>query len=417
MSTLDTLLEGRIRDVDRLAIQTSGTVYTNHIVQVQSDTSDIELQHSFYKRTTEGVNTKLGAIVWTDTGVSFDVLNDSNGEIESVFEVGTGGITVNSGTASFGTSEVNVEDKDLVLGSAETLIADLNGGGIILGRLVDEDTGDVVLTDGTPPYILYSNPNGFWSSNIGFNVESGNAFTIGTNVDPTVTSVSLDEIGLTIVGATSSDNVVLSAAGLALGTDVSLDSDGLNIGSDLSFTTADGLVAGDITLNSTTGLAIGSALSLTTADGLVAGDITLNSSLGLEIGSDLKLNSVDGLTFVATDTSGDVTLDPDGIYIGNDISITKLGGLDLGGSTITSDSIVFGTSPDETTLDDTSLQLGEDVLLNHDGLSLVNTDSAVFLGNKKWKIVFDASTDNLKFQYDSTGGSGTYITKAEMKST
>ena len=201
-----------------------------------------------------------------------------------------------------------------------------------------------------------------------------------------------------------------------------MSSSGLSVGEDLSLTTANGLtIAGttsvdDITL-STSGLVVGSALSLTPSSGLVAGDIILNSTDGLEIGDELSLSSTNGLLFEAPagDLTGDVRLDLEGIFIGNDISITKTGGLNVG--SISGDSISFGISPDETTLDDTSLQLGQDILLNHDGLSLENEDAALFLGGKKWRIVFDSTTDNLKFQYDSTGGSGTYITKAEMKST
>ena len=48
MSTLDTLIEGRIRDVPNLASQVTGTLYTKQIVQVQEAEEPIELQHSFY---------------------------------------------------------------------------------------------------------------------------------------------------------------------------------------------------------------------------------------------------------------------------------------------------------------------------------------------------------------------------------
>ena len=411
MSTLDTLIEGRIRDVPNLASQVTGTLYTKQIVQVQEAEEPIELQHSFYTRSVDGVNTKIGAIKWTESGISFDVLDTNTGTIDSVFEVTSSGISVNNGTASFGTAEVNVEDKDLVLGSSKTSLASLNGGGILLGRLLDDD-GNTLLTE-DPISFIYNNVSEFWSTNIGLNVEPGHAFTIGVSdllsASPSVPLVSLDETGLTIAGATTPEDIVLSSSGLS-------------VGEDLSLTTANGLtIAGttsvdDITL-STSGLVVGSALSLTPSSGLVAGDIILNSTDGLEIGDELSLSSTNGLLFEAPagDLTGDVRLDLEGIFIGNDISITKTGGLNVG--SISGDSITFGISPDETTLDDTSLQLGQDILLNHDGLSLENEDAALFLGGKKWRIVFDSTTDNLKFQYDSTGGSGTYVTKAEMKST
>ena len=412
MSTLDTLIEGRIRDVPNLASQVTGTLYTKQIVQVQEAEEPIELQHSFYTRSVDGVNTKIGAIKWTESGISFDVLDTNTGTVDSVFEVTSNGISVNNGTASFGTAEVNVEDKDLVLGSSNTSLASLNGGGILLGRLFDDDSNPLLVGE-DPISFIYNNVSEFWSTNIGLNVEPGHAFTIGVSdllsSSPSVPLVSLDETGLTISGATTPEDIVLSSSGLS-------------VGEDLSLTTANGLtIAGttsvdDITL-STTGLVVGSALSLTPSSGLVAGDIILNSTDGLEIGDELSLSSTNGLLFEAPagDLTGNVRLDLEGIFIGNDISITKTGGLNVG--SISGDSISFGISPDETTLDDTSLQLGQDILLNHDGLSLENEDAALFLGGKKWRIVFDSTTDNLKFQYDSTGGSGTYVTKAEMKST
>ena len=412
MSTLDTLIEGRIRDVPNLASQVTGTLYTKQIVQVQEAEEPIELQHSFYTRSVDGVNTKIGAIKWTESGISFDVLDNDTGTIDSVFEVTSDGVNVTGGSASFGTAEVNVEDKDLVLGSSETSLASLNGGGILLGRLFDDDSNPLLVGE-DPISFIYNNVSEFWSTNIGLNVEPGHAFTIGVSdllsASPSVPLVSLDETGLTIAGATTPEDIVLSSSGLS-------------VGEDLSLTTANGLtIAGttsvdDITL-STSGLVVGSALSLTPSSGLVAGDIILNSTDGLEIGDELSLSSTNGLLFEAPagDLTGDVRLDLEGIFIGNDISITKTGGLNVG--SISGDSITFGISPDETTLDDTSLQLGQDILLNHDGLSLENEDAALFLGGKKWRIVFDSTTDNLKFQYDSTGGSGTYVTKAEMKST
>ena len=412
MSTLDTLIEGRIRDVPNLASQVTGTLYTKQIVQVQEAEEPIELQHSFYTRSVDGVNTKIGAIKWTESGISFDVLDTNTGTIDSVFEVTSSGISVNNGTASFGTAEVNVEDKDLVLGSSKTSLSSLNGGGILLGRLLDDDSNPLLVGE-DPISFIYNNVSEFWSTNIGLNVEPGHAFTIGVSdllsASPSVPLVSLDETGLTIAGATTPEDIVLSSSGLS-------------VGEDLSLTTANGLtIAGttsvdDITL-STSGLVVGSALSLTPSSGLVAGDIILNSTDGLEIGDELSLSSTNGLLFEAPagDLTGDVRLDLEGIFIGNDISITKTGGLNVG--SISGDSITFGISPDETTLDDTSLQLGQDILLNHDGLSLENEDAALFLGGKKWRIVFDSTTDNIKFQYDSTGGSGTYVTKAEMKST
>jgi len=180
MSTLDTLIEGRIRDVPNLASQVTGTLYTKQIVQVQEAEEPIELQHSFYTRSVDGVNTKIGAIKWTESGISFDVLDNDTGTIDSVFEVTSDGVNVTGGSASFGTAEVNVEDKDLVLGSSETSLASLNGGGILLGRLFDDDSNPLLVGE-DPISFIYNNVSEFWSTNIGLNVEPGHAFTIGVS--------------------------------------------------------------------------------------------------------------------------------------------------------------------------------------------------------------------------------------------
>ena len=315
MSTLDTLIEGRIRDVPNSVSQVTGTLYTRQIVQVQpkdSPTDPTELQHAFYTRSNDGVNTKIGAITWTDSGISFDVLDPDDGTISSVFQVDSDGVNVSGGSASFGTAEVNVEDKDLVLGSSNTSLASLNGGGILLGRLFDDDSNPLLVGE-DPISFIYNNVSEFWSTNIGLNLEPGHAFTIGVSdllsASPSVPLVSLDETGLTIAGATTPEDIVLSSSGLA-------------VGEDLSLTTTSGLIisgalpADDITL-STTGLVVGSALSLTPTSGLIAGDITLNSTDGLEIGDELSLSSANGLLFEAPvgDLSGNVRLDLEGIYL------------------------------------------------------------------------------------------------------
>lgn len=444
-------IEGYIRDLSAAAIHSCGSVYCNNLVQViaEEEGADFTLEHSFYAINSEGVYRKLGGLSFTEEGgeigMSFDLTN-SEGVTEPILGLSSSGLEITGGSASFETTSIEVSDIDITLGSGALLPTDIDQGGINLGTI---DSGIIS--------ILYSTADGFWTTNTGFNVQTGHAFTVNTD------TVVLDESGLKI------DDIVLSQTGLQIGIvdPVILDSSGLSVGSDLSLNTSTGLTAGDITLNSTdglligsevsvtssaitlgtvdpvildsSGLSVGSNLSLNTSSGLTAGDITLNSADGLLIGSDLTLDSTGlfigdaqfsvangivfddvtltntALTYTGT-TGGDVILNEEGIYIGTDISLTKTGGLEMVGGVVT-ESVTIGVSPDETVLDDTSLQLGTDLLVNHDGLYLNNTDAAIYLGDtQQWKIVFDPATENLKFQYYDTTTSA-YVTKTEMKST
>lgn len=356
-TVFDTIIEGRVKDLTNRAIHSCGTVYTNHVVQVQHTDAVQELQHAFYSIDSLGVTEKLGAIAFANGSFSFEVVNTA-GDTVPIFTVGEGGIDILEGIASFGSTSLNVEDIDIILGSDKTTVVDLNGGGIKLGLLLDEDTGDPVLLDGNPISILYDQPNNFWTSSVGINLDVGSAFTIDTN------AVSLDETGLT-VGTV--DPIVL-------------DNTGLSVGSDLSLTKTSGL-------------------SIT--DTIGTDDISLTTA-GLTIGTEVSVTP----TAISLGSVNPIVLDATGLSVGTDLSLTVANGL------------VLGIAPDQTIIDDTSVQLGTDVLMNHDGLYITNTDGAIFMGDlKQWKIVFDSATDSLKFQYDNSGTGTNYITKTEMKST
>jgi len=460
--------EDYITDVTNRAITISGVHYSSDVIQIVKDNGlgEFKLEHAFYSIDDLGVTKKLGGFSFNETGgtlgMSFDITDDS-GVSQPVLGLTSGGVEISGGNASFGTSSVEVEDIDLTLGSGATVPTDIDRGGIILGTPA---SGEV--------QIVYSQPDESWTTNTGFNVESGHALTVNTD------TVILDEAGLKI------DDIVLSQTGLAIGSEVSitssnitlgsvdpviLNSDGLSVGTDLSLDLANGLKIDDITLSQTglaigadvsvtssaitlgtvdpvvlnsNGLSVGSTLSLDTTNGLLAGDITLNStdglvigtgatalildSAGLNVGSDLTLDSTGlfvgdtefsvanglvfddvtlkntGLTFEDAAT-GDVVVDNEGVYIGPDISLTKTGGLSLGSdASLTSTSIAFGTAPNQTIVDDT-------------GLYVQNNTSAIYMGDSnQWKISFDSTTNNLQFQFFDTTSS-TYVTKAEMKST
>ena len=402
------VIEDYISDLSNRAISVSGDIYGKNLTQVihdPEDGSEIELGHTFYSITDVGTIKKLGGISFTQTegtvGMSFDVI-DSSGVSTSILGIGedgltvSGGLDVSGGSTNFETSTISVADFDIVLGSGAVTLDQLDGGGVIVGT----DTSGTIS-------LLYSFENDFWTANTGMNVETGHGFTVNTD------SVVLNESGLKI------DDILLSQTGLEIGTDVSISStaitlgttnpvvlnaNGLAVGSDLSLDTTNGLQAGDITLNNTVGLLIGtgsSALTLDSTGLFVGSDIELSVATGLTLGD---TNLADALTFTNA-TTGDVILNDNGIEIGPDISITKSGG------------IALGMSPDETIIDDTSIQLGTDALLNHDGLYFGNEDAAIYMGgSNEWKVSVDPVTKNMTFQFYDTVSS-TYITKTEIKST
>ena len=82
---------------------------------------------------------------------------------------------------------------------------------------------------------------------------------------------------------------------------------------------------------------------------------------------------------------------------------------------LTTDSLVLGTNS-TTVLDDTSLQLGESVLLNQEGLFFTAPTASVFFGpTNEWKISYDDASKNLRFQFFDSS-TATYTTKMELKS-
>ncbi|CAM9134284.1 unnamed protein product [Sphacelaria rigidula] len=378
------------------------------IVKQNYDGTDVSLQHSFYSIDDDGVVQQLGGLSFSENpggsvSLNLNVTDSASGETTSVMALSpegmsvSGGIDVVGGSTNFDTSTINVADFDITLGSGATESSQLDGGGIVLGT---PESGTRTL--------LFSGAINSWSANAGFNVETGESFTINTD------SVVLDEAGLKISdillsqsGLNIGDEVELNSASLTIGetNPVVLNASGLTVGDSLSLSTAAGLQAGDISLDSNNGLVIGTgstalildgsglfvgdSIELSVATGLTLGTINL-STTGLTVGTDLELSQAnglvlsdvilknEGLTFESA--TGDVVVNEEGLYVGDTFSMTKTGGLGLGpGLQISDTSIIFGTSPDETVLDDQSLKLGEDVLLNHDGLYFSNADAAIYM--------------------------------------
>lgn len=385
-------IEEYITDVTKHSYQICGKLFSGDFTQIvkqNHDGSDLSLQHSFYSIDDDGVVKQLGGLTFSENNeglvtLALNVTDPNSGESKSVLalsEAGlsvTGGIDVVGGSTNFETSSIAVADYDITLGSGATSVTDLEGGGIVLGN---SDSGEKT--------IRYTGLLDSWTSNASFNVETGRSYTVNTD------SVILDEEGLTI------SDIVLSQNGLNIGNEVELNSQSLTIGQ-----------TNPVVLNAS-GLTVGDSLSLSTTAGLQAGAISLDStglfveeSIELSVDSGLVLESVSlkssGLTF--NSTTGDVVLNDAGLYLGDDFSFIKEGGLTL------------GLTEDATTIDDESIKLGVDVLMNHDGLYFSNVDSAIYMGpSNQWKIYFDSTSQNLKFEFFDTN-SNSYVVKMELKS-
>jgi len=392
-------IEDYIIDVSQRALTQSGILYCSDIVNITKDDGiqEIKAENLFYSINDEGVKTKLGSLTFTDSGAGIYVGDNT----EATMSFTENGIELAGGTVNFEASSVEIEDIDIILASNAEEESDINGGGVLLGT-----------TASGQKQFIYSVPDDFWTTNTGINVQTGHAFTVNTD------TVVLDEAGLTI------DDITLSQTGLSIGSEVSvtsssitlgstdpvvLNSLGLAVGSSLSLDTTNGLIAGDITLNNASGLVIGTGSNQVVLDdaGLNVGtDLRLNTS-GLFVGDtefsvangivfdDVTLRNT-GLTF-EHETTGNVILNNEGLYLGDDISVTKASG-------ITVAAMSFGTPPNETLVNDT-------------GLYIKNNASAIYMGDsQQWKIVYDETTENLKFMfYDTTSSS--YVVKAEMQST
>ncbi|CAM9103169.1 unnamed protein product [Ectocarpus sp. 12 AP-2014] len=269
-------------DLSRYPTSISGDQIVQNIIQVgQSDGQDaVSLEHEFYgisqdgrvfsmasfRVVESGPNTNTGSLelhVYNSDGVSVPIL--TIGEEGTTIE---GSLNVKGGHTSFETTSVVVEDKDMVLASGATSLADLDQGGIILGTL-----------DSGVKSILYDSGDDTWKSNIGIHVDTDAAFTVGD------TQTVLDGTGLSV------GDVSLTEGSLKLSQDISLNLEGLEIG-DISITPVGGLVIGgaddsgvDSVVVDQSGVTIGDDISLTVESGLSLGSNVLLDQRGLQLKS------------------------------------------------------------------------------------------------------------------------------------
>ncbi|CAM9103801.1 unnamed protein product [Ectocarpus sp. 8 AP-2014] len=280
-------------DLSQYPISVSGDQIVQNIIQVaQSDGVDaVSLDHDFYgisqagrvfsmasfRVVESGPNTNTGTLelhIYNSDGVSVPIL--TIGEDGTTIE---GSLSVKGGHTSLETTSVVVEDKDMVLASGATSVEHLDKGGIILGT-----------SESGTKNMLYDSDGDVWKSNIGINVDTDAAFTVGTVGDA---QTVLDGTGLTIGEASLTDG------GLQVAPNISLGTGGLEIG-DISVTPLGGLVIGS-------------------ADGTGVDSVVLDES-GLAIGEEISLGVGSGLSF-----GSNVLLDEQGLYLKNTEAALYLG--------------------------------------------------------------------------------------------
>ena len=230
-------------------------------------------------------------------------------------------------------------------------------------------------------------------------------------------SGDIDVSGGSTVFATSV--IEVADIDIVLGSDATelsqLDGGGMIIGNDNSGTFEFKINLDSLRWDTNAGVNLDGSHAFTVGD-----DMSLDSS-GLNF-DQLRLTSTEGLVFDDTGLSltigstDSTVLSHDGLVIGSDISISRTTGFSVGSSSFSGDSLSFGSTPgEETTIDDTSISLGSDLILNHDGIYLQNTGSSLYFGpSQEWKITYNNTTQNILFQFYETSG---YVTKFEIKST
>ena len=386
MTTEVSSLEAKISDLTSHSWASFGNVFTQNVVQAVRKVEGEETNFNtfYYSVDNDGTATRLGSIKFLvdhagDSSMSFTAISQSGEEV-SLLDMSpsgiriTGALTVLGDGIDFSSPNLEVSDESLTLASEALLPADIDQGGFILGT---EASGT--------KHILYNLSGDTWSTNAGINVEAGYGITVAGD------ELVLNESGLSI-----GEDISISPTGMTLGS-VSITASAIELGDDISLTAASGLsIANSVLLNSTS-LTIGEESA-----------VVLDNS-GLVVGTSISLNG-NGLV------TGDVSLDSDGLVIGTDIGLSINNGLTIGQSmSLTTDSLTLGTNS-TTVLDDTSLQLGETILLNQQGLFFTGPSASIFFGpTNEWRVFYDDTNQNIKFQFFDSS-TATYNTKMEIKS-
>lgn len=367
-------LEARIQDLSSNSWASFGNVFTQNVVQTvrKVEEGDTNFNTYYYSLDDDNIATRVGGMQFLiseqgEASMSFSAV-DQSGQQVNLLDMSPSGIQISGSLTvlgdgiEFNSPNLEVSDESLTLASEALLASDIDQGGFILG------------TDASgKKTFLYSLAEDSWLTNASIDLEAGHALTIGT------------------------DKVVLNEVGLTIGEEVSVSATGIQLGDTISLTAASGLNINESVKLTSSALTIGDVLP-----------VVLDSS-GLLVGNTIALNS-GGLV------AGDVSLDSQGLVIGTDIALSVSNGLTISDSvSLTTDSLTLG-STGGAVLDDTSLQLGESVLLNQTGLHFAGASAAIVFGPaSEWKISYDDASHNLVFEFLDTS-TGLYTKKMELKS-
>ena len=177
----------------------TGTVaLTNNKLDVFASTTSAEL------RTVISDETGTGGLVFADTPT---LITPNIGAATGTSLVLSGDLTVNGTTTTINSTEITIDDKNLVLGSVATPTdAGADGGGITLKGATDKTLNWVDATDA-------------WTSSEHFNIASGKSYYVNgtalkdvsetltnkTITSPTVSGLTLSDSSIVIEGATAND--------------------------------------------------------------------------------------------------------------------------------------------------------------------------------------------------------------------
>jgi hypothetical protein len=177
----------------------TGTVaLTNNKLDAFASTTSAEL------RTVISDETGTGGLVFADTPT---LITPNIGAATGTSLVLSGDLTVNGTTTTINSTEITIDDKNLVLGSVATPTdAGADGGGITLKGATDKTLNWVDATDA-------------WTSSEHFNIASGKSYYVNgtalkdvsetltnkTITSPTVSGLTLSDSSIVIEGATAND--------------------------------------------------------------------------------------------------------------------------------------------------------------------------------------------------------------------
>jgi hypothetical protein len=278
----------------------TGTVaLTNNKLSVFAATTSAELAGVLSDET------GTGALVFADTPT---LVTPNIGAATGVSLVLSGDLTVNGTTTTINSTEITIDDKNLVLGAVTSPTdAGADGGGLTLKGTTDKTLNWVDVTDA-------------WTSSENFDIATGKTFKIngtdvlsGSTLGSGVTASSLTSVGVIATGTWNGTTIAIAnggtgstdagaartALGLAIGTDVQAYNATLAA-------VAGGTYSGDDSITTVGTIAVGT-WNGTVIGSTYGGTGVNNGSSTITLGGNLVTSGANAITFTSTGTTG-VTL-------------------------------------------------------------------------------------------------------------